>query len=243
MNKKYILTDETIKHQGHILHRIKAVRSFSYIKSGDLGGYIEKEENLSHDGECWVDDDAKVYDNANISGNAKVSNNALVKGNVVISGDALVYDNAMIIENAKVYGNADVSDNALIKGNAIVCEHARVYDNAMVFDNAWVFGYAEIFADAKVYGDANVSGDVNLFYNTQICGNANVSTDHDYMIFQSDWLNDKFFTWTRSNDMWSEDDFYGTSEELIEKAYKESEENGKNYEAYVKFVEIMKQNK
>ena len=46
MEKKYILTDETITLRcSVILHRIKAIRSFGNVKEGDLGGWIEKEDN------------------------------------------------------------------------------------------------------------------------------------------------------------------------------------------------------
>ena len=50
MNKKYELTDETINHYGVVLHRIKALRSFGDVKAGDLGGFIESEDNLSQEG-------------------------------------------------------------------------------------------------------------------------------------------------------------------------------------------------
>ena len=36
MNKKYVLTDETIQYKDHILHRIKALKTFSDVKKGDL---------------------------------------------------------------------------------------------------------------------------------------------------------------------------------------------------------------
>lgn len=52
--KKFILTDETIEMFGVTLHRIKAVRSFGNVKEGDLGGFVEKEENLSQDFEACV---------------------------------------------------------------------------------------------------------------------------------------------------------------------------------------------
>lgn len=40
--------------------------------------------------------------------------------------------------------------------------------------------------------------------------------------------------------MWADGCFYGTGDELIEKAYAESEDSGKHYEAYVKSVETLK---
>lgn len=49
--KKYILTDETKVVNGHTLYRIKAIKSFGDVRDDDLGGFIEKEDNLSHDGD------------------------------------------------------------------------------------------------------------------------------------------------------------------------------------------------
>lgn len=36
------------------LFRIKALISFGNVKEGELGGYVEKEDNLSHSGNAWV---------------------------------------------------------------------------------------------------------------------------------------------------------------------------------------------
>ena len=73
MTKKYEFTDETIQLLGRTLHRIKALRSFSGVKAGELGGFIEKEKNLSHDGNAWVSGDAHVSGDAWVCGGAQVS--------------------------------------------------------------------------------------------------------------------------------------------------------------------------
>jgi hypothetical protein len=59
MNKKYKLTKETIIVDSSTLYRIKALNDIpsSNVKKGDLGGFIENESNLSHEGSCWVDRD------------------------------------------------------------------------------------------------------------------------------------------------------------------------------------------
>ena len=64
--KKYELTDDTVQLFAKTLHRIKALCDFGDVKAGDLGGYIESESNLSHDGDAWVSGDARVYGNAKI---------------------------------------------------------------------------------------------------------------------------------------------------------------------------------
>ena len=76
--KKYELTEETVTVYGKTLYRIRAVRDFGSVKTGEFGGYIEKEENLSHFGNAWICGDAKVFGNAKVSGNAWVYSNAEV---------------------------------------------------------------------------------------------------------------------------------------------------------------------
>lgn len=58
--KKYEFTGEVKALGFTTLYRIKAVRSFAGIKVGDIGGWIEKESNLSHHGNAWVCGDARV---------------------------------------------------------------------------------------------------------------------------------------------------------------------------------------
>ena len=141
--------------------------------------------------------------------------------NLSQSGDCWVY------ENAKVYGNAEVYDDAKVYGNA------WVFDNAKVFEDAEVYGIAEVCNNAKVFGNAWVFG------NAEICGKAEIANDLDYIVFKNWWSSGRYFTWTRSNNMWKVGCFYGTGEQLIEKAYKDSELSGKEYERVVKYVESM----
>lgn len=68
--KKYELTNEHIDAYGTRLYRIRALIDFGDVKAGDLGGYVESENNLSHDGNAWVYGNAWVSDNARVSGNA-----------------------------------------------------------------------------------------------------------------------------------------------------------------------------
>ena len=69
--KKFELTSEFITNiSGTKLFRIKALVEFGNIKAGELGGYIEKEENLDQDGDAWVYGDAEVWGNAKVYGNA-----------------------------------------------------------------------------------------------------------------------------------------------------------------------------
>ena len=76
--KKYELTTNTKMHLGRKLFQIKALVSFGGVEKGDLGGYIEKEDNLDHSGDAWVSGDARVSGNACVYGDACVSGAAWV---------------------------------------------------------------------------------------------------------------------------------------------------------------------
>jgi len=158
---KYELTSESKVVDGHTLYRIRATKDFSSVKKCDLGGFIEKVENLSQEGDCWVSGNAQVYDNAWVSGNAQVYDNAwvydnaLVYDNAQVSGNAQVYDNAWVFGDARVYDNALVFGDALVYGNAQVYDNARVYDNAQVYGSAWVYNYAYVYGSAEVNEGAN----------------------------------------------------------------------------------------
>ena len=91
---KYKLTDKFIKVDGKKLYRIEALKDFSVVTRGDLGGYVESEKNLSQMGEAWVYGSARVSDSARVY------------------GEAWVYD------SARVYGSACVSDSARVSKEA-----------------------------------------------------------------------------------------------------------------------------
>ena len=193
--KKYRLTETHINIGEKILYQIKALKDFGKVKAGDLGGYIESEENLSQDNDAWVSGNARV------SGAAQVSGDARVSGAAQVSGDARVSGAAQVSGNAWVYGDARVSGAAQVSGNA------------------WVYG------DARVSGAAQVSGD------------AEVKSREDYIVFKNWWSSARYFTWTRSNNMWKVGCFFGTGKELIKEAYNDSDISGREYERVVRYVE------
>ena len=147
--KKFELTTESITNEaGKKLFRIKALIDFGCVKAGELGGYVEKEENVSQDGNAWVRGNAEVSGDARVRDDAEVSGNAWVRGNAEVSGDARVSGNAEVSGNAWVRGNTEVSGDARVSGNAWVSGNARVRGNAEVAGNAWVRDDADVSGNA-----------------------------------------------------------------------------------------------
>ena len=105
--------------------------------------------------------------------------------------------------------------------------------------DAWVFGNAQVYGNAKVSGNAKVYGDAEVYGNAEVSGDALVKSSEDYCVYKNTWSSFRWFTYTRSNKMWSVGCFHGTGAELIAKAYKDSEKSGKCYEAIVKAQEAI----
>lgn len=185
MNDKYTFTDGYIvTPSGAVLHRIKSLKDFGDVKTGMLGGFIEKEENLSIDGNAWVYNNAQVYGNARVRDNAFVDDNAKVFGNALVNGNAQVHDNARVFNDAFVYDNACISNyvqiynHARIHGNARICDTAQVCDTASVYGNAYVSDDVHIYNNAQVYDDAQVFGRACICGDAKIYGNAIIGEEN-----------------------------------------------------------------
>ena len=176
--KKFKLTSEFIVDiSGVKLFRIKALIEFGNVKAGDLGGYIEKEENLSHMGNAWVSGDARVFGDARVSGNARVFGNAWVSGNARVSGNAWVFGNAWVSGNARVSGDAQVFGDARVSGNAQVFGDARVSGDK---DYAYAHGFGSCNRTTTFFRlkDGDVGVRCGCFYGTLAQFRDNVCETH-----------------------------------------------------------------
>lgn len=148
-----------------IFKKVKKTRE----KMGEKGGWIEKMENLSQDGECWVgdnavvcgfayvSDDAQIRDRAEVGENARVSENAEVSGNAAVCGCAYVHGDAYITGKRRIAvdGSAEVLGRML--GNTTASGHAYVGEDAEMMDDASVEDHG-MFLSGYMRDDAVVDG-------------------------------------------------------------------------------------
>ena len=109
--KKYEVTD--IEHPFYEgAYRIRALQDNMVIgsKKGDLGGYVESEDNLSQYGDSWIFDDAVV------KGGSMVFRDAWVSGNSVVRGGSLITDNAAVGGDAVLDERCEVSGRSRVRG-------------------------------------------------------------------------------------------------------------------------------
>ena len=219
MDKKYeILKDKAITMNGSTIYRIKALKDFGDVKVGDIGGFIEKEENLSHEGPCWIYGDAMVYHNAKVKDNAIVRDYAHVYNDAEVLQNAIVEGHTRVFDQCFVFGNARIKDNANVFGHGRVNGFAIIQDNATVFDNARVYGESIVKDYAMVSGhmmvaQGTISNSVILFGIGEI--NFDVAEKDDWTFYRNPCVDSGFITTSTKIDVWNYRFFSGTAEEFI----------------------------
>lgn len=161
-----------------------------------------------------------------------------------VEGYENLCDEAWVGGDAKVYAGAVVKDRASVRCSACVRNRVVIAERAFVKDSASVYGAVWIGGNAVIYDSAVIiqvsPWPLIINGSAKIGGNAVIKSDYDYIVFKNWWSSGRYFTWTRSNDMWRVGCFYGTGKELIDKAYKDSKVSGREYERVVKYVEQIK---
>lgn len=173
-DKTFEFTGETMLHGKVVLNRIRAIVDIPErgVKKGDIGGWIEKEDNLF--GNAWVYDESKIY------GDSKVYDNAEIREGSEVRDEAKVYGESCIRNKSKIRDHASVFDNAIVNNKSEVKYCGRVYGNAIITDESMVGDYAHVHGDAfieksSVYGNASVLGKVIVRGSSAIYDRAEVS--------------------------------------------------------------------
>ena len=123
------------------------------INIGDLGGYIEREWNLSQNDRSSVD---------------TLQNNSRHYWNIPNG-------KAWVANGAYVFGHARVADNAYVGPNVYLHDCAMLLDNAMVAGRRG--GNANIGGKTRIMGSVTIVGSVSATGNTMFYGNGTISNN------------------------------------------------------------------
>lgn len=205
------------------LYRIQALKTFTkpggynpVVHVGELGGYVESEDNLSQEGNCWLFDKARVKDGGKIIEDAivydkcLVSKNSIVRGSSVVGGYCFVTNQSVIIDSR-------------LEGNVIVNGHSTIHSGAYLYgeigvDQSNIDGSVNLIGrisvkKSRITAPIELSGDYEL--------NFDVSDPHSVIGYNVGMPGGRLFTIknivaSKVEDKWSTGDFVGTGEELID---------------------------
>lgn len=156
---KYRITD--IQHPVYKeCYRIQAIRDVDQdVRAGEIGGYIEKKDNLSQAGTCWIEGDAVCRGNAQICGASRVRKNAELKGEALVTGSSLI-QGCCLIEGNSYIKDAVIEENARVTGNAIVESQPDSRRYPVISGNSQIYGSvignfeidnSTVFPEEKLY--------------------------------------------------------------------------------------------
>lgn len=137
--QKYEITD--IPHSGYPqLRRIRALIDIGEsVTEGDLGGYVQSEENLSQEGSCWLYNNAICCEDAVVSEDAELHDACVACGSALISGTAKMFDNTLADSNCVVH-DGEIRFQARITGHAIIAKETESGMSPIIAGTSLIYG-------------------------------------------------------------------------------------------------------
>ena len=123
MNNKFCLCGDKMKSEdGKILYRILALKDFSDVKKGDLGGWVEYGNNLSQFDNSWIYDDAEVHGfETKVAGDAQIRDKALITNGSYVGENAKICGET-VINSSAIFGSSVISDTSRVVNSTIQCD-------------------------------------------------------------------------------------------------------------------------
>lgn len=102
------------------LHRLRALRQVNeQVMPGTLGGYVQTEGNLSHDGSCWIYDDAVSCEGAVVENDARMYDGAVARDFALVGGDARMFEQAKAEGHSSIL-SGELKEDARMAGEAVI---------------------------------------------------------------------------------------------------------------------------
>lgn len=166
------------------MFRIVALRDIPEhgVKVGDLGGYVTNSNTLSHEGSCWIGDEAMVVGHVTITDDAYVGGTATIrveqqKASLTIKDNARIFENATVAVYLSLYRKAGtyiISGNAQIFGNCNLLNVEEISGNAKIHGEASLGECSVISGEAEIFEKAVISWNCKVMGKSTIRGNAKV---------------------------------------------------------------------
>lgn len=182
------------------MYRIQALRDIrgTGVKRGDIGGYVSDANILSHEGTCWISDDAQVLGHVKILEDAQIKDNVSIvcrwsNNSITIKGRTCIRNNAEVViardRNAQeapihtvITGSVSIINHALVKnlgqasGSVHISNHASIHGTTLLKGTITIRDYAEVKKGVQVLGVSSVT-DKSIIHDGAKIVDCNVSDD------------------------------------------------------------------
>ena len=187
-DKKYELVPETsVKFYFRPMYRIRALRDFSDVKKGDLGGYVESEDNLRQIGNCWIYDDSIVGLGSKIVGNGVIKGHSTVIRYSEVSDHAIVEGGSHIDESSFILGQSRVF-KSMVMGRSAVIRKSIINEGCLVTNGS-------LIDDSRLGPGINVSNGAIIRFD--------IESNEDYAVYSLPLSYGRYLTASTKKDIWS----------------------------------------
>ena len=184
MNKKFELSNITMEYKGRTLYRIKATKDFSDVNKGDLGGWVQYEENLSQQGNCWLYDDSKCMDES------RVTDNSIMRDFTEMYNCSKMHDYSKMYDYSKMCGCSEMYNFTEIHGYSKMCDSSKIHDYSKMYaytemhDSSEMYDYSEMHGSSEMY-DYSEMHNYSKMYSDSIIYDYSKMYDHARMFADS----------------------------------------------------------
>ena len=246
MDKKYkLLEDETIKFEGRTLYRIQALKDFGSVEKDQKGGYIQSEYNLSHEGNCWIHDNAvamdrsRVLDDATMFDNASMHDSASMYDSTEMHNHTSMHDFTEMHDNTLMYNYASMHDFTEMHDNTLMYNYASMYDNASIHDCSRMYDHSRMYDDSEMTGESIIKNDVCLSANIQ---STILESNNDFIEFDSIGEFRRTIIYLKKEKLINVNNcFVGNVDELEEKVLRKYKHKKTNYKDVIRMVRALEQ--
>lgn len=180
------------------MYRIRALKDFSDVKKGDLGGYVESEYNLSQYGNCWIYDDSIVGLGSKVVGNAVVKGHSTITRYSEVSDYAVVEGGSHIDESSFILGQSRVF-KSMVMGRSAVIRKSTIDEGCLITDGSFI-------NDSRLGPKINVGNSAVIRFD--------IESTEDYVVYSSPVSYGRSLTASTKADIWSCEPLAETAEKL-----------------------------
>ena len=156
-NKKFELSNITMEYKGRTLYRIKATKDFSDVKKGDLGGWVQYEENLSQQGICWIYDDAKCMDNS------RVTEDSIMRDFAEMYDCSKMHDYSQMFDHSEMHYCSEMYDYSQMHDYSKMCNFSEMYDCSEMHDYSQIHDYSQMHDFSEMHGNSMLKDKEKLY--------------------------------------------------------------------------------
>lgn len=156
MDKKYEILKDDYRLIGDTkIYRIRLLVDgvVPLARKGDLGGFVQSEDNLDQEGTCWLYNNAIAMECARVCENAKLYDYSIIFEYARAKGNAIMKNYSRVFGYSTITGECSIEDYSIVKG-----EYSIVKGDTMMFDHSVIALHADVDS-CRLYGTSRIDGE------------------------------------------------------------------------------------